>query len=46
MSYHHAKLLNADEKNFCATSLNGMRKDTDDDYLQSLLELTANSLRK
>ena len=42
----YAKLLNADEKKFCATSLNGMRKDTDDDYLQSLLELTANSLRK
>lgn len=42
----YGKLLNADEKKFCATSLNGMRKDTDDDYLQSLLELTANSLRK
>lgn len=42
----YAKLLNADEKKFCATSLNGMKKDTDDDYLQSLLELTANSLRK
>ena len=42
----YAKLLNADEKKFCATSLNGMRKDTDDDYLQSLLELTANSLKK
>lgn len=42
----YAKLLNADEKKFCATSLNGMKKDTDDDYLQNLLELTANSLRK
>ena len=42
----YAKLLNADEKKFCATSLNVMKKDTDDDYLQSLLELTANSLRK
>ena len=42
----YAKLLNADEKKFCATSLNGMKKDTDDQYLQSLLELTANSLRK
>ena len=42
----YAKLLNADEKKFCATSLNGMKKDTDDEYLQSLLELTANSLRK
>ena len=42
----YGKLLNADEKKFCATSLNGMKKDTDDDYLQSLLELTANSLRK
>ena len=42
----YAKLLNADEKNFCATSLNKMKKDTDDDYLQSLLELTANSLKK
>lgn len=42
----YAKLLNADEKKFCATSLNKMKKDTDDDYLQSLLELTANSLRK
>ena len=40
------KLLNADEKKFCASSLNKMKKDTDDDYLQSLLELTANSLRK
>ena len=40
------KLLNADEKKFCATSLNKMKKDTDDEYLQSLLELTANSLRK
>lgn len=42
----YAKLLNADEKKFCATSLNGMKKDTDDEYLQSLLELTVNSLRK
>ena len=42
----YAKLLNADEKKFCATSLNVMKKDTDDDYLQSLLELTANSLKK
>lgn len=42
----YGKLLNADEKNFCATSLNKMKKDTDDEYLQSLLELTANSLRK
>ena len=42
----YGKLLNADEKNFCANSLNKMKKDTDDDYLQSLLELTANSLRK
>lgn len=42
----YGKLLNADEKKFCATSLNKMRKDTDDEYLQSLLELTANSLRK
>ena len=42
----YAKLLNADEKKFCATSLNGMKKDTDDEYLQNLLELTANSLRK
>ena len=42
----YAKLLNADEKKFCATSLNGMKKDTDDEYMQNLLELTANSLRK
>jgi len=42
----YGKLLTADEKKFCATSLNKMKKDTDDDYLQSLLELTANSLRK
>lgn len=42
----YVKLLNADEKKFCATSLNGMKKDTDDEYLQNLLELTANSLRK
>ena len=42
----HGKLLNADEKKFCASSLNKMKKDTDDEYLQSLLELTANSLRK
>ena len=42
----YANLLNADEKKFCATSLNMMKKDTDDDYLQSLLELTANSLKK
>ena len=42
----YAKLLNADEKKFCASSLNKMKKDTDDEYLQSLLELTANSLRK
>lgn len=42
----YSKLLNADEKKFCATSLNKMKKDTDDEYLQSLLELTANSLRK
>ena len=42
----YGKLLNADEKKFCASSLNKMKKDTDDDYLQSLLELTSNSLRK
>lgn len=42
----YGKLLNADEKKFCATSLNKMKKDTGDEYLQSLLELTANSLRK
>ena len=42
----YGKLLNADEKKFCATSLNKMMKDTDDEYLKSLLELTANSLRK
>ena len=42
----YGKLLNADEKKFCASSLNKMQKDTDDEYLQSLLELTANSLRK
>ena len=42
----YGKLLNADEKKFCATSLNKMKKDTDDEYLQSLLELTANSLKK
>ena len=42
----YGKLLNADEKKFCATSLNKMKKDTDDEYLQNLLELTANSLRK
>ena len=42
----YGKLLNADEKKFCATSLNKMKKDTDYEYLQSLLELTANSLRK
>lgn len=42
----YGKLLNADEKKFCVTSLNKMKKDTDDEYLQSLLELTANSLRK
>ena len=42
----YGKLLNADEKKFCATSLNKMKKDTDDEYLQSHLELTANSLRK
>ena len=42
----YGKLLNADEKNFLANSLNKMMKDTDYDYLQSLLELTANSLRK
>lgn len=42
----YGKLLNADEKKFCATSLNKMKKDTDDEYLQSLLELTAISLRK
>lgn len=42
----YAKLLNADEKKFCATSLNVMKKDTDDEYLQSLLGLTVNSLSK
>ena len=42
----YGKLLNAVEKNFLANSLNKMKKDTDDDYLQSLLELTSNSLRK
>lgn len=42
----YGKLLNVDEKNFCASSLNKMKKDTDDDYLQSLLEMTASALRK
>ena len=42
----YRKLLNADEKKFCASSLNKMKKDTDDEYLQSLLGLTANSLSK
>ena len=42
----YGMLLNAQEKNFCANSLNKMKKDTDDEYLQSLLELTSNSLRK
>lgn len=42
----YAKLLNADEKKFCASSLNKMKKDTDDEYLQSLLGQTANSLSK
>ena len=42
----YGKLLNADEKKFCASSLNKMKKDTDDEYLQSRLGLTANSLRK
>ena len=42
----YGKLLNADEKKFCTSSLNKMKKDTDDEYLQSLLELTANSLKK
>lgn len=42
----YGKLLNADEKKFCASSLNKMEKDTDDEYLQSLLGLTANSLSK
>lgn len=42
----YGKLLNADEKKFCATSLNKMKKDTGDEYLQILLDLTANSLRK
>ena len=42
----YGKLLNADEKKFCASSLNKMKKDTDDEYLQSLLGLTANSLSK
>lgn len=42
----YSQLLNADEKRFCATSLNKMKKDTDDDYLQSLLELTAKNISK
>lgn len=42
----YGKLLNADEKKFCDSSLNKMKKDTDDEYLQSLLGLTANSLSK
>lgn len=42
----YGKLLNADEKKFCATSLNMMKMDTDDEYLQNLLGLTANSLKK
>ena len=42
----YGKLLNADEKKLCATSLTKMKKDRDYDYLQRLLELTAKSLRK
>jgi len=42
----YSKLLNADEKKFCSTALVKMKKDTDDDYLQSVLELAATSIKK
>lgn len=42
----YGKLLNLDEKKFCATALVKMKKDTDDDYLQSVLELTAKNVIK
>lgn len=42
----YGKLLSADEKKFCSTALSKMKKDTDDDYLQSLLELSAKTIAK
>ncbi len=42
----YGKLLNADEKKFCATALAKMKKDTDDEYLQNLLDLTAKTVVK
>ena len=42
----HGSLLNAEERKFCANALSKMKKDTDDDYLQSLLDLTARSMSR
>lgn len=42
----YSKLLSVDEKKFCSTALSKMKKDTDDDYLQSLLELSAKTIAK
>lgn len=42
----YGKLLGGDEKKFCATALTKMKKETDDEYLQSLLDLTAKTIVK
>lgn len=42
----HGSLLNAEEKKFCANALSKMKKDTDDDYLHGLLDLTARSMSR
>lgn len=43
---NHGSLLNAEERKFCANALTKMKKDTDDDYLHSLLDLTARSMSR
>ena len=42
----YKSLLSTEEQKFCSNALIKMKKDTDDDYLQSLLDLTARSVYK
>ena len=42
----YKSLLSTEEQKFCSNALVKMKKDTDDDYLQSLLDLTARTIYK
>lgn len=42
----YKSLLSTEEQKFCSNALVKMKKDTDDDYLQNLLDLTARTIYK